>query len=89
MARVAPWRTVRPACRYALVRVPTRRSLLLPDRYGKLGVGTDRVASPRRVGGTAMARVAPWRTVRLACRYAHVGSYAPPSALAGVVRQTG
>jgi hypothetical protein len=29
-------------------------------------------APPRRVGGTAMVQVAPWWTVRLACRYALV-----------------
>jgi hypothetical protein len=45
---------------------------VLLDRYGKPGDGTALRRLPRRVGGTAMARVAPWWTVRPACRYGRV-----------------
>jgi len=87
MAQVVPWRTVRLACWYRRVRVPTRRS---PRRVG--GTAMAQVApwwtvcpscwyrrvrvptrrSPRRVGGTAMAQVAPWWTVCPSCWYRRV-----------------
>jgi hypothetical protein len=45
---------------------------VLPDRYGKPGDGTALRRLPRRVGGTAMARVAPWWMVQASIRYMRV-----------------
>jgi len=83
MARVAPWRTVRLACRYALVRVPTRRS---PScRAGTANWASVRTASlpPARRGygygsGSAVADGTAGVPVR-ACQ----GSYAPLPVLPG------
>jgi len=45
----------------------------LPRRAGTANWASVRTASlPRRVGGTAMARVAPWWTVCPSCRYRRV-----------------
>jgi len=71
MAPVAPWWTVCPSCRYRRVRVPARRCRQ-SAWYGMPGVGTALRRRPRRVGGTAMAPVAPWWTVCPSCWYRRV-----------------
>jgi len=86
MVQVAPWWTVRLACRYGCVRVPTRRS---PSCWtGTADWVTVRLCPPARRGygygsGSAVVDGTAGVPVRV-CQ----GSYAPLQAI-GVVRHAG
>jgi hypothetical protein len=78
MVRVAPWWTVRLACRYGCVRVPTRRS---PScRTGMADWVTVRLCPPARRGYGCRLSMPVVEGTGVDPVQVCQGSYAPPSA---------